>query len=234
MEEINLAVRKRDKTTKGALKRFRKQGFIPAVCYGRKDERGIPLLVKKKEFMGLWYKIKRENVMINLFINEEKPERVIIKDRQIDPLRREILHLDFYKVPLKEKIEVMVPLELKGEPVGVKEGGVVEQVLRELAVRCLPTRMPEHLEVEISNLKIGESIKVGDLSPPEGVEFLMEPESLVVGIRPPEKVEEVVPPAGKEVEEKKEPEIIRKEKKAEEEEPSSEKGKEKSHKEKNI
>jgi len=227
MEEVNLTVQEREKTTKGGLRRFRKQGFIPAICYGRKDEQGIPLLVKKREFIGLWHKIKRENVMINLFIDKKKPEKVIIKDQQIDPLKRDILHLDFYKVSLKEKIEVMVPLELKGESVGVKEGGVVEQVLREMKVRCLPTQMPERLEVDISNLKIGESIKAGDLSLQEGVELLIGPESLIVGIRPPEKVEEVVPAEAEAAEEKKEPEVIKKEKKAEEEESSAEEGKEK-------
>lgn len=234
MEEINLFAQKREATTKGKLRSFRKQGFIPAVYYG-KQVNSIPLLVKAKEFMPVFHKIRGENVLINLQIVPDasvgtggQTEKVIIKDYQVDPIKRRIIHLDFYKVLLKEKIETTVGIELTGECVGVKEGGILEQPIREVKVRCLPTQLPRHLEADISNLKIGDALRAEDLILGKGVEVLTEPRAVIAVVRAPVKVEEKPPEKPEEAEEKKEPEVIGKEKKPKEEEAvSPEKEKEK-------
>lgn len=226
MEEINLFAQKREATTKGKLRSFRKQGFIPAVYYG-KQVNSIPLLVKVKEFMPVFHKIRGENVLINLQIGGQT-EKVIIKDYQVEPIKREIIHLDFYKILLKEKIETTVGIELTGECVGVKEGGILEQPIREVKVRCLPAQLPRHLEADISNLKIGDALRAEDLILGKGVEVLTGPRAVIAVVRALVKVEEKPPEKPEEVEEKKEPEVIGKEKKPKEEEAvSPEKEKEK-------
>ena len=142
-----------------------------------------------------------------------------MKDYQTDPVDGELLHADFFEVSLTEEVEVTVHITLVGEPIGVRrDGGILQYLLREIEVECLPDKIPGHIEVDVSNLEIGQSIRVGDLRRGEGIKVLNDPDEVIINIVAPA-VEEAAPveAAAPEI---KEPEIIKKGKKEEEEEAS--------------
>lgn len=138
----------------------------------------------------------------------------MIKDMQKNAITGAILHVDFVKVSMSEEIHATIPVTVTGEAAGVKVGGVLQHPMRELNVKCLPGNMPEHFEVDVTELNIGDSLHVRDLAAIEGVEILNDPEDILVSIVPPAKEEEVAPV--EEAEEMAEPEVIG-EKKEEEE-----------------
>lgn len=148
----------------------------------------------------------------------EKAKTVIIKEIQYHPVRNNVLHIDFNQISLTEKLTVDVPVETKGESQGAKEGGVLEHILWELKVECLPTKIPEKIEVDVNDLNIGDVIYVKDLNVPEDIEVLSNAEAVVVSVKPPtvEKVEEEVV-----VEEITEPEVITEKKEEVEEKPEA-------------
>ncbi|MCD6583828.1 MAG: 50S ribosomal protein L25 [Candidatus Omnitrophica bacterium] len=215
MEKVSIKALKRDKTGKEIAKKLRREGFIPAVIYGR--DLNIPIKIPITELKVIKAHRFSESSIIEIVIEDSKSKAnriaTVIKDIQFHPLTEEVLHMDFLKVSMKEKIKVKVPLVLKGEPQGVKEGGVLEQMLWELEVEALPLEIPEKIEVDISSLQIGHSIHVGDIQLPERIRILEDSGETIVTIvskREKEKVEEEV----EEVSE--EPEVI-KEKKPQEE-----------------
>jgi len=116
----------------------------------------------------------------------------IIKDLQYNSLKRQIVHVDFYGVTLKEKLTIEIDIELIGEPIGVEEGGILQAELRKIEIECLPSQVPGSLKVDISNLKVGDHISVGDMEIPEGVEVLTELDRVVAAVVLPTKIEEVV------------------------------------------
>ena len=154
---------------------------------------------------------------------KEKDKTVIIKEMQHHPLTGDILHVDFNQISLTQTIKVSVPLAVKGEAVGVKEGGVLEHVLWELEVECLPREIPEKIEVEVSGLKINDSLFVKDIVVPKGIKVLNDPELIAISVKPPIKpaVEVAVEAATAE------PEVIKQKKPEEIEEEEEEKKKEK-------
>ena len=168
------------------------------------------------------------NVIINLNISDGgkktskpvKDKTVMIKEIQRDPVRRSLLHVDFNEISLTETLKVRVKVQPKGEPLGVKEGGTLERIIWEVDVECLPTQIPEKLEVGVSALNIGDSVFVKDIIPAEGVKILQDPELIVMSVNPPfvEKPAELVPAEGA----PEEPELIRKKKETEEEEGAEE------------
>ncbi len=117
----------------------------------------------------------------------------MIKEIQVDPVKQTILHVDFYAISMDKKISLEVPITLTGTAVGVSEGGILQQVRRTLEISCLPDRIPEALEIDVSNLAIGDSLHVSDLEIPEGIEVLAEERLTVVTVVPPTKVEEIEP-----------------------------------------
>lgn len=167
MDKVKITVNKREKTGKEQAKKLRKNGFIPAVVYSEKMN--IPLSVPVINLKALRSIHYSESAIINMeIVDEEKKSKVmsvLIKDIQFNPMGEDdVLHIDFLKVSLKEKIKVHVPIVLKGEPSVVKEGeGVLEQVLRELEIEALPLDIPEKIEVDISELSIGHSLHVEGL-----------------------------------------------------------------------
>lgn len=215
MEEVKLKVELRKDAGKEAAKRLRRLGTIPAVIYG-KGEKTIPIKISARELEKVLHTAAGENVLINLKIahTKEAGKTVIIKELQHDPVKGDIYHIDFNHISLKEAIEVKVPVTTKGESPGVKEGGVMEHILWELEVECLPTQIPEKFEVDCSNLAIGDAIHVKNLFIPEGIKVLNPPEDVVVSVVPPKAEEEV--PVEEEVIE---PEVIGKKKEEEEEVP---------------
>ncbi|HDN86448.1 MAG: 50S ribosomal protein L25 [Candidatus Omnitrophota bacterium] len=214
MEKVGIKALKRDKTGKEIAKKLRKEGFIPAVIYGK--DLNIPIKVPITELKTLKAYHFSESSIIEIILEDckEKANRIatVIKDIQLHPLTEEVLHMDFLKVSMKERIRVKVPLVLKGEPQGVKEGGVLEQMLWELEVEALPLEIPEKIEVDVSSLQIGHSIHVGDIHLTEKIRILEDPGETIITIvaKKEEEVEEEV----EEVSE--EPEVI-KEKKPQEE-----------------
>ncbi len=208
-----------EKQKKGDIRRMRQEGKIPAILYGHRDK-SKRLYVNEKEFKKVLDSLRKEAVTINLMIGEKKYE-CLLKAIQQNPLNGKLLHIDFQHISKKEKIKATIPIHLVGESPGVKKGGLLDQHLHEVIVRCLPDEMPSHIDVDISNLDLGKTIHLRDIKSPN-IDFEMSLDTTVVSILAP-RVEKVAPkpaaevaaPAepGKEAEEKAEKEI--KEKKEE-------------------
>ena len=222
MEKVILKAEERSGTGKRVAKDLRKQGLIPANVYkGGKDAMNLQLA--KEDLHEVLQTKAGENVIITLKMSGEgkaKDKTVVIKEIQREPIKDQILHVDFNEISLTEMLKVNVPLASHGEPEGVKkDGGILEHIMWELQIECLPTAIPEKIEVDVSNLKIGEAIYIKNIVPPEGVKVLNDPELITMIVKPPkvEAPKEEVP-----VEAAAEPELIRKKK---EEAPEEEEGK---------
>jgi large subunit ribosomal protein L25 len=191
MKKVDLDVQERQETGKGEIGRLRKSGFIPAIVYGD-NKKGIPIKIDTKKLVHFLRGIGDGNVLTNLKIKGGKgtvEQLVIIKDTQLDPVRDDILHLDFQRVSLTKKIISEVRIILKGEPEGVKAGGMLDHALRTVQVECLPADMPERIELDISGLKIHDGLHVKDLPLPAGVEMITEGGRSVLSVLPPRKIE---------------------------------------------
>ena len=223
MKEITIEARKRTGTGKEKAKKLRKKGLIPAVVYGPGDE-PLPLEINAQSLNTILREGKGENVIITLNIDGgQNDKKVLIREIQHDPVLGDILHVDFQHVLLTKKITVKVPVHLVGIPIGVsKDGGILQYVLRELEVECLPTDIPEKVEFDVSNLKIGDSIHVKDAKL-EKATILSDAEGSIVTVVPPTIFKEEVVPAAAEVTE---PEVITEKKAEEGEEAEVEEGKE--------
>ncbi len=166
MEKPVLNAELRDKTGKEIAKKVRAKGMIPAIFYGPRSET-IPLLVDPKELAKTLKTDAGENVLIDLNIrrNEQSLQKVVmLKEIQVHPLQRRPLHADFYEVSMDVMVNVEVPVRLLGRPEGVKMGGILEQVQRVIQIQCLPGDIPKSIDIDVSALKIGDSIHVKDLT----------------------------------------------------------------------
>ena len=228
MAEIKLKVNAREEIGKESVKKLRHQGLVPAVVYKGKDSLSIKM--SAKEFLDVIHTKAGENVIVTLQVESAKgstkskkaSRTAIIKEIQYHPVKGDVLHVDFNEISLTEEITVKVPIAAKGEAEGIKEGGVLEHVLWEIEVECLPTQIPENIPVDVSALKIGDSILVKDLKLPAEVKVLSDPETTVISMAAPHvEEEEEAKPEGELVE----PEVIM-EKKPEEEEAPAKEGKE--------
>jgi large subunit ribosomal protein L25 len=213
---INMAVKLkaelREDLTKSATKKARNEGRLPAVLYGKgKETKTISLdsieLVKTVRDEG-------RNAIISLDIEGDKPVDVMLHDYQMDSIKDELLHADFYIVDMSEEMDVEVSLNLEGEPEGVRDGGVLQQPLYELQVRAKPREIPDDISVDVSGLKIGDSITVADLPAADNYELLDEPETTIATILAPDTIEDVE----ESPDENQEPELVGAEKETEEEE----------------
>ena len=226
MENINLEASIRSEIGKSAAKHVRQNEMVPAVVY-KDGEKGISVKVGRKELMKALHTEAGVNAIITLGIADgEKVDTrtVIVKETQIDPLTDMLLHADFHEISLKNKISVKVPITVKGESVGVTEGkGVFTQILWQIEIECLPTEIPEKIEVNVEVLKIGDVLHVKDLVLPEGITGLEEGDQVVASVHHPEAEESEEEPLEESAEE---PELIIKKRKedgaAEEEEEGKE------------
>ncbi|HEY3217178.1 MAG TPA: 50S ribosomal protein L25 [Candidatus Eisenbacteria bacterium] len=214
MAVIPLSGERRETLGKGGARKARAGGKIPAVLYGHREP-PMPVSVGAREFDLALREHRGGNPIVNLAVAGGE-FTALIRDVQYDPLTHRILHLDFQHISLTETIEVRVGLRLVGTPVGVKDGGgILEHILRDVEVKCLPTAIPASIEVDVSSLNIGDSIHVRDLVVPE-VTLLTDPDSTVATVVPPtvmeEKPAEEVPAEAAAAE----PEVIAKGKKEEE------------------
>lgn len=178
MADYNLAAKKREKSTKGAVNQLRRNGEIPGVYYAKGKE-AVSISVKENSFKPLVY--TSETHIVNLTIDNESPVRCVVKDVQFHPVTDRIIHFDLQGISADEKVTLEVPVVLTGKAVGVTEGGVLTHVLHKLEIECLPTYVPEHLEVDVTNLHIGKAIHVSDLKY-ENIEILNAPDSIVVTV----------------------------------------------------
>lgn len=172
----------RDDLKGSTLKSLRSEGNVPAVIYG-KDIPNKPVFVNEIDFIKT-IKVTGKNGIIFLATDNGTYE-VIAKDLQSEALKGGILHIDFFKVDMKKEMDTNVPIQLVGEAVGVKDGGIIQQTLYEVSIRSLPSNIPESIEVNISNLKIGDSLQVRDLPKGDEYEINNEPEEGIMSILAP-------------------------------------------------
>lgn len=217
---LTIKCEKRDVFGKNASRRLRREGKVPAVLYGR-NEPSTHLVIQKKDIFGILRSESGENTIFKTSFDSEYKD-TMIKEFQADPVTDEILHIDLILIAMDKAVRVSVPIIVAGEAVGVKtEGGFVELITREVEVECLPEDIPEHIEVDISDLHLHQSIKIEEMKFPKGVENMSDPQTLVVLIEAPAKEEEIVKEEEEEEEvevmaEGEQPEVIKKEKEEEE------------------
>ena len=183
MEVTDLAVEIRKEQKKGPARRLRQQGLVPAVFYGRAAE-NILLAVKNDALIKL-HKDKKDHSFIKLIIDDgkKKIEKLsLIKELQVQPLTGKFYHADFYEVDMKRKLTFDVSLTFTGKAVGVDNGGELQHIKREVTVSCLPANLPDHIEVDVAALDIGDSIKVKEMKLPEGITVLDPPDAAVVAV----------------------------------------------------
>ncbi len=174
MEATELKACIRNESGKGPARRFREKGLIPAVFYGRGQD-AIHLSVNAADLLKI-IKEKKKNIFINLIIEGEQKKPLeklsLMKELQIEPVSRKFYHADFYEIRMDHKLTIDIPLHFVGIPVGVTNGGELQHLKRDLKVSCLPSILPDHLDLDVSGLDIGNSIKVQDIAVPDGIEVL--------------------------------------------------------------
>jgi large subunit ribosomal protein L25 len=183
--EVTVECQKRPEGSKP--KALRRSGLIPTVLYGHKGTESIALTIGAKDAETLLKKATVNNTLVQVKIPDLPwSGKALIREVQTHPWKRSsIYHLSFFSVAAQESLEVAVPLHFIGEAAGVKEGGVLDPVFTELQVQCAPENIPESIEIDVSNLQAGDSLRVQDLVLPEGVTALSEPENTVVAIAAP-------------------------------------------------
>lgn len=203
-----LSASSRTQTGKGAARKLRADGRIPAIVYGPGAETR-QLSVNANEVARLFSRISVENTLIELNVDEGDPVRVLVREVQSHVYRPEILHIDFYEVRRGEKITLETPIQILGTPAGVVEGGVLNHNLTSLEIRCEPAQIPDSIDVDVAGLEIGDSIHVGDLELPEGVEAVTDAEQPICSVVAPT-IEPIEPDAevDEEIDAVIEPELI--------------------------
>ena len=214
-ETVTINTEKRESTGKENIKKMRNAGWIPGVYYANESKDGNTTLLKMEE-SELKRVLKKPGIthhLLNISIDGEI-HRGIIKQIQRNPIKEKVLHIDFYGVRADQKITLTVPLLARGEAPGVKAGGVLELVMKEIEIECLPDAIPEYIEVNVSDLEIGDSIHLKDITVQEGITLTENLEDVVVVVTPPEVIAETVSP---EEGESSEPEVVKKGEKKEKE-----------------
>jgi large subunit ribosomal protein L25 len=222
MEKVVLKAECRTETGKGVARKLRRQNMMPAVLYG--EGRCMPITLSRRELLRVIGSGVGERSLITLELTGDRGKKEtrhsIIKEYQTDPVSKELLHVDFLEISLKKKIRMTIPIIIINEAAGVKKGGIMQQQMREVEIECLPTEIPEGIEVDVSSLDIGHSIHVSDLTLKEGLKILSDPQDVVLTILAPVIEEEAAPPVEEEVAE---PEVVQKGKAKEEAEEKEEK-----------
>jgi large subunit ribosomal protein L25 len=216
MERVSINAERREVHGKGSARSLRRAGMVPAVLYRAGKAQSIKLA--KKDLAKLINSVAGEQVMVDLNFENGDKKLALLKDYQVDPVRRELLHTDFFEVSLTEKVRITVHVATVGEPIGVKrDAGILQHTLREIEIECLPDLIPGKIEVEISKLELGQVIHVRDLKLAEGIKILTDPGDVIVTVIEP--IAEVVPVAeeGAAVVAAAEPEVVVKKGKKEEE-----------------
>jgi large subunit ribosomal protein L25 len=174
-----LSVQDRPEQGSRPSRRLRRAGFVPGIVYGGGDGECKPFKVDAHDLRGA---LHAHSAVIDLKIGDDKPIPVMVKDQQLHPVRSDVMHVDLVQVNLREKVQAPVMVELTGvdDAPGVKGGGVIEQVTRELNVEALPTDVPEFITVDVSHLEAAATMTLSEVTAPEGVEFLDDPAETVI------------------------------------------------------
>src|SRR5438309_8418224 len=207
-ERVKLQVRERERKGSADARRLRREGLIPGVLYGR----GKPphaICIPERELRRVLTGTSGLHAILDVVLDGQKTTYAsILKDFQQDPIRGHISHVDLQEVRLDQPIQASVTVQLVGEPEGVKEGGVLSQVQREINVEALPMEMPEHIELGVSGMGIGDTLRLADLPEREGMKYLDNPEETVLAsVGLPTRVEEPEPEEAEEGEELPEGEV---------------------------
>ena len=184
--EVDFSVEYKKSAGKGAARKFRAAGRTPGVVYGP-DMEPVMVTFREQDLVKAMSTPAQRNVFLRLKCPEEQIDglRVLIKDLQVEPVRREFIHADFYKLDPNRMIQATVPIRLEGTAIGVKMGGIMQVARRQLRVACLPDDLPEAIVVDVSEMQPGASIHVSDLEAAEGVRFLTNPELAVCAVVAP-------------------------------------------------
>lgn len=190
MITVELEVFNRESLGKQANKKYRKDGFIPAVIYG-KNKDNLNILVDPIKLKKLLKNEAGENTIIEMKLDKsDLKKNVLLKDAHLDTLTSDPLHLDFYEITEGMDVKVSAPLLFTGKPEGVKNGGVIQTLSNEIKIECLPTNIPNIIEINISDLNIGDTLRVKDIKPMDGIEILSNPESTIISVLAPRLVVE--------------------------------------------
>ena len=223
--EATLEATARDSFGKNEARRTRRDGKVPAVLYGGDGKKATPISVAPKALSKILHSEAGQNTLIALKLDGAGDTRVLVKDFQLDPVTHAILHADFYRVAMDRMLQVTIPITVHGEPKGVKQqGGIVEFIRREIVIECLPADIPEHVEVDISELMLHQGVRVRDIATNPKWKPVTEGEAMLVHVIMP-KAEEVAAPAeaaAAATAAPAEPEVIKKGKKEEGEEEKKE------------
>jgi large subunit ribosomal protein L25 len=193
-ERVKLQVRERERRGSADARRLRRAGFIPGVLYGN-GRTAYAISVPERDLRRVLTGAGGLHAILDVVLEGQKTTHAsILKDYQQDPIRGHISHIDLQEVRLDQPIQASVNVQLVGEPAGAKEGGVLSQVQRELNVEALPLEIPEHLELDVSGMAIGDTLRLADLPAHEGVTYLDDPEETVLAtVTLPTRVEEPEP-----------------------------------------
>jgi large subunit ribosomal protein L25 len=218
MSELTINAESRKKLGGSTALQLRQKGRVPGILYGH-GEPSIPFHVKELDLRSLIYTNETHTVNLNL---DGQPTRCILREVQFHPVTDRVSHIDLIIIHADEKIRIEVPVKLVGTAIGVKDGGVMDFSLHKLSIEVLPDKIPEHIELDITNLKIGHSLHVSDLPANDDYTISTDSHAVIVIIAAPKAAEEVAASTEAVVAE---PEQIKKGKKDEEDAPAAEKGK---------
>jgi large subunit ribosomal protein L25 len=190
MEEITLSVETRSDRGKGAARRLRRSGKVPAVFYGPKSS-AMPIAVDRKDFASHVANLEGSHLIRFASSTADLQQRVaLVREVQHHPVNGGILHVDFYEVDLTRRLRVTVPLHFIGKAKGVADGGILQPIVREMEVECLPSDIPQYIEVDVTALAIHDAVHLADVTMPANVSAVFETNEAVVTVLPPT-VEEV-------------------------------------------
>ena len=195
MEELLFYAEVREGRGTGAARKIRAAGFIPGVLYGAAHS-PCHIKLEKKTTEKIIRHLESHNVISTLILKHNGAEekiKTLLKDIQIDPIRADVIHLDFYRIRMDKPIRMRVPIHLKGTAAGLEQGGILEHELRELEIQALPDRMPEQIEIDVSSMNIGDAIFVKDIKLADGLEIIDAPEKTIISLLAPKVVKEEVP-----------------------------------------
>jgi large subunit ribosomal protein L25 len=188
-----LQAEKREGRGKNEARRLRAQGRIPAVVYGAEKGKAVEIAVDPKTLLRILHSESGVNTLIGLKL-DGGDTRVLVKEYQVDPIDHKLLHADFYAIAMDKLLTVTVPIVIKGEPKGVKQqGGIVDFVSREIEVECLPADIPQHIDIDVTELMLHQGVRVRDLPKDGKWQATSDPDLMIVHVVPP-KAEEVVTP----------------------------------------
>jgi large subunit ribosomal protein L25 len=221
--EAVLEAQARDTFGKNEARRTRRDGLVPGVLYGGEGKRGaVPISVEPRALMRILHSESGANTLISLKLAGTPDTRVLVREFQLDPITHRVLHADFYRVAMDKLLQLTIPVNVYGEPKGVKQqGGVLEFVRREIVIECLPADIPERVDVDVSELMLHQGIRVRDLAPDPKWKPVTEGVAMLVHVIMPKAVEAPAPAeaaAAVATATPAEPEVIKKGKKEEVEE----------------